>query len=80
MESSRGDLLNDMAEHRSILKNVQNTYYPRFSFIPKTDKAFIKVGVLFLLCIALAKLETLMELPAPCPLAVSVQKVLHGST
>ena len=36
MESSRRDLLNDMAEHRSILKNNQNTYYPGFSFTPET--------------------------------------------
>ena len=27
MESSRRDLLNDMAEHRPILKNDQNTPY-----------------------------------------------------
>jgi len=27
MESSRRDLLNDVAEHRSILKNNQNTPY-----------------------------------------------------
>ena len=46
MESSRRDLLNDMAEHRSILKNNQNTYYPRFSFTPKTGKE-VKTGVSF---------------------------------
>jgi len=40
MESSRRDLLNDVAEHKSILKDNQNTYYPRFSFTPKTDIAF----------------------------------------
>jgi len=34
MESSRRDLSNDVAEHRHTLKNNQNTYYPRFSFIP----------------------------------------------
>ena len=37
MESSRRDLLNDMAEHRSILKNNQNTHYPRFGFTLKTS-------------------------------------------
>jgi len=47
MESSRRDLLNDVAEHRSSLKNDQNTYYPRFSFTPKTGIAFPKTGVLF---------------------------------
>jgi len=40
MESSRRDLLNDVAEHRSILKNNKNTHYflifqdrPMFSLI-----------------------------------------------
>ena len=32
MESSCRDLSSDMAEHRPILRNNQNTYYPRFSF------------------------------------------------
>jgi len=32
MESSHWGLLNDIAEHRSILENYQNTHYPRFSF------------------------------------------------
>jgi len=36
MDSSRRDLSNDMAEHRPILKNNQNTHHPRFSFTPKT--------------------------------------------
>jgi len=27
MESSRRDVLNDMTEHRSILKNYQSTHY-----------------------------------------------------
>ena len=49
MESSRRDLSNDMAEHRSILKNNQNTYCPCFSFTPKAGIAFPKTGVLFLL-------------------------------
>jgi len=49
MESSRQDLLNDMAEQRSILKTNQNTYYPRFSFTPKTCVSFPKTGVSFLL-------------------------------
>jgi len=34
MESSRRDLLNDVTEHRSILKNNQNTFYPHFSSSP----------------------------------------------
>jgi len=37
MESSHRDLRNDMAEHRSILENKQNTPYPRFSFTLKPD-------------------------------------------
>ena len=36
MENSRRDLLNDMAEHRLILKNNLNTYHPRCGFIHKT--------------------------------------------
>ena len=47
MESSRRDLLNDMAEHRPILKNNQNTYHPRFAFTPKTGIAFPKRGFVF---------------------------------
>jgi len=35
MESSRRDLLNDVADHRSILKNNQNTYYPVLVSHPK---------------------------------------------
>jgi len=50
MESFRRDPLNDGAEHRPILKNYQNTYYPRFSFLPKTGEAFLKTGALFSLC------------------------------
>ena len=52
MESYRRDLLNlnDMAELRPILKTNQNTYQPRFSFIPKTGIAFPKSAFLFLLC------------------------------
>jgi len=42
MESSSRDLANHMAEHRPILKNNQNTYHPRFGFIPKTGTAFSK--------------------------------------
>jgi len=49
MKSSRRDLSNDMAEHRLIFENNQNTYYPRFSFAPKTGIAFPKTCVLFLL-------------------------------
>jgi len=49
MESFRRDLFNDMTEHRAILKNVQNTNYPRFSPITKTGIAFPKIYTLFLL-------------------------------
>jgi len=49
MGSSRRDLFNDMAEHRSILKNYQNTYYPRFSFTPKTGLELPETSVSFLL-------------------------------
>jgi len=47
MESSCQDLLKDMAEHKLILKNNQNTYYPLFSITPKTGKVFSKTIVLF---------------------------------
>jgi len=50
MESSRRDLLNNMVQHKPILKNNQNMQHPRFSFPPKTGVAFSKTGVLFLLC------------------------------
>ena len=46
MESSRQDLLNDMAKHRAILKNNQNTYYPRLSFTTKTGIELAKTDVL----------------------------------
>jgi len=49
MESPLRDLLNDVAEHRSIFKTDQSTYYPRFSFMPKTGILVPKIGVLFLL-------------------------------
>jgi len=39
MESSRRNLLNDWAEHRSILKNNQNMYHPPVGFTPKTGMA-----------------------------------------
>jgi len=38
MESSRRDLWSDMAEHRRILENNQNTYQPRFGFTPHSPK------------------------------------------
>jgi len=44
-ESCRQDLLNDMAEHRPILKNNQNSFDPRFGFTPKTGTAFTKTFV-----------------------------------
>jgi len=46
-ESSRRDLLNDMAEHWDILKNNQNTYYPRFGFTSETGTAIPKTGFCF---------------------------------
>jgi len=46
-ERSRRELSIDVAEHRSMLKNCQNTHYPRFSFIPKTGKAFPETGSCF---------------------------------
>jgi len=36
---SRRERSIDVAERRSILKNYQDTYYPRFSFTPKTGIA-----------------------------------------
>jgi len=47
MESSRRDLLNDLAEHRPILKNNQNTYHSRLGFVSKTGIAFSKTGFCF---------------------------------
>jgi len=47
MESARRDLLNNMAEHVSVLKTNQNAYYPRFCLTPKTGIAFPKPVVLF---------------------------------
>ena len=49
LESSRRDLLNDVAEHRSILKTDEKTHYPRFSFVPKTGLEVPKMSVLFIL-------------------------------
>jgi len=46
MESSRRDLVNDLAEHRSILRNNQNTY-PRFGFTPKMGLALPETGFCF---------------------------------
>jgi len=48
-KSSRQELSIDMAEHRSILKNNQNTY-PRFSYTPKTGVELPEMGILFSLC------------------------------
>ena len=36
MESSHRDRLNNMADHRTTLKNDQNTYNPRFIFTLQT--------------------------------------------
>jgi len=46
-ESSLRALLNDVAELKSILKYDQNSYDPRFSFIPKTGIKLPKTGVSF---------------------------------
>jgi len=54
MESSRGDLLNDMAEHAPILKNNRNTYHPCFGFTPKTGIAFPKTSFFLSVCSKLA--------------------------
>jgi len=40
-----------VAEHTSILKNKQNTNYPRFSFTPKTGIGLPETGDLCLLCL-----------------------------
>ena len=48
MVSSRRDLWNDVAEHRPILKNNQNTYLS-FSFTPKTGIELLIKGVSVLL-------------------------------
>jgi len=47
MESSRRDLLKDMAEHRPILKSNQNTYHPRFGSHPKQVQHSPKRGFVF---------------------------------
>jgi len=46
---SRRELSIDVAEHRSMLKNNQNTYYTRsrFSFMPKTGTAVLKTRLCF---------------------------------
>jgi len=49
-KSSRQECSIDMAEHRSILKNNQNTYCPRCSFTLKTGTELPEKGVLILLC------------------------------
>ena len=46
---SRRELPIDVAEPRSVLKNYQNTQYPRFSFTPKTGKAFPNGGLVCIL-------------------------------
>jgi len=46
MKSSRRDLSNNMAEQRPILKNNENTHYPRFNFTPQTGTAFPKTDIL----------------------------------
>jgi len=61
MESSRLDLLNDMAERRPILKNNQNMYHPRFGFTPKTGVTFPKTRLLFLLCAILFTMDQLYK-------------------
>jgi len=47
MESSRRDLLNDMAEHRSILKNNQVPYFPVLVSLPKQAWDSLKQMFLF---------------------------------
>jgi len=45
---SRRELSIDVADHRSMLKNNQNTYYPRFSFTPTTGMELPETSVLLL--------------------------------
>ena len=51
MESSRRDLLNDMAKHRPILKNNQNTHLALVShlkqvqYFPKRGFVFTVMGI-----------------------------------
>jgi len=62
LKRSRRELSIDVAELRSILKNDQDTYYPRFSFTPKTGIELPETGVLFLLCTGgVKKYTTLIE-------------------
>jgi len=42
-------LLNYVAEPRSILKNYQNTYHPRFIFSPKIGEISLKYAFCFIL-------------------------------
>jgi len=51
----------DVAEHRSILKNYQSTYHPRFSFIPKTGSGFPKTEVLFVLWLMRPLIDIVVE-------------------
>jgi len=52
LKRSRRELSIDVAEHRSMLKNYQNTHNPRLSFKPKTgtipQNGFLFFTVLFL--------------------------------
>jgi len=57
MKSSRRDLLSDVTEHRSTLKNNQYTYYPRLSFTPKTGIAFPKTGINLLVTLPQERLQ-----------------------
>jgi len=57
MESSLRYLLNDMAEHRPILKITKKTYHLRFVSTPKTGIAITETGVLFLMWSSKAHLQ-----------------------
>jgi len=46
----RRELSIDVAEHRSMLENYQNTHYPRSSFTSKTDISLPKNGVFVFFC------------------------------
>jgi len=57
MESTRRDLLNDVAELTLTLKNNQNTFYPSLVSHPKLVafpkySSFPQKGVLFSLCVS----------------------------
>jgi len=59
MKSSHRDLSNDVTELWSILKNNQNTFYPRFGFTLKTGIELPETGI------TMASNETVVENAPP---------------